>query len=139
MGQKRSKSWWRNTWMVPYQRAMLIAAATYVWVIVDKLLSLLVSWLYYGHLKDHPFLTLAFFFKFLTSSPSLQHFFTTIRRQIRQTSDPSPPKNCQRLKWMVPKVINTRHSQSIFSCMCNEKVSVIFYQNLFIHPYIFSL
>ena len=30
-------------------------------------------------------------------------FFTTICWQIWQIFDPSPPKNCQRLKWMVPK------------------------------------
>ena len=30
-------------------------------------------------------------------------FFTTIRQQIWQIFDPSPPKQCQRLKWMVPK------------------------------------
>ena len=31
-----------------------------------------------------------------------RQFFTTIRRQIWQIFDPSPPKACRRLKWMVP-------------------------------------
>ena len=31
-----------------------------------------------------------------------RQFFTTIRQQIWQIFDPSPPKHYRRLKWMVP-------------------------------------
>ena len=34
--------------------------------------------------------------------PYRRQFFTTIRRQIWQIFDPSPPNKCRRLKWMVP-------------------------------------
>ena len=34
--------------------------------------------------------------------PFRRQFFTTIRRQIWQIFDPSPPTKCRRLKWMVP-------------------------------------
>ena len=39
---------------------------------------------------------------FLPLPPYRRQFFTTIRRQIWQIFDPSPPKQCRRLKWMVP-------------------------------------
>ena len=35
--------------------------------------------------------------------PYRQQYFTTIRRQIWQIFDPFPPKQCRRLKWIVPK------------------------------------
>ena len=38
--------------------------------------------------------------------PTLGSFFTTIHRQIWTIFDPSLPKKCRRLKWMVPKVID---------------------------------
>ena len=34
--------------------------------------------------------------------PYRRQFFSTIRRQIWQIFDPSPPRACRRLKWMVP-------------------------------------
>ena len=42
------------------------------------------------------------FHDFLPLPPYRRQFFTTIRRQIWQIFDPSPPKTCRRLKWMVP-------------------------------------
>ena len=48
------------------------------------------------------------FSRFLTPTPLRRHFFTTIRQQIWQIFDPSSlpqSKECQRLKWMVPKMI----------------------------------
>jgi len=53
--------------------------------------------------RDHSFKTSAIFYDFLPLPPSRRQFFTTIRRQIWPIFDPSPPKECRRLKWMVPK------------------------------------
>ena len=41
----------------------------------------------------------------MTPTPYHRQFFTTIRRQIWQIFDTSPPKQCRRLKWMVPKMM----------------------------------
>ena len=49
--------------------------------------------------RDHPFKTSANFSWFLTPTPYRRQFFTTIRQQIWQIFDPSPPKKCRRLKW----------------------------------------
>ena len=43
------------------------------------------------------------FILFWPLPPYCRQFFSTIRRQIWQIFDPSPPKTCRRLKWMVPK------------------------------------
>ena len=43
-----------------------------------------------------------FFYNFRPLPPLRRQFFTTIRRQIWQIFNPSPPKKCRRLKWMVP-------------------------------------
>ena len=56
-------------------------------------------------IRDHPFKTSAIFHWFLTPTPYRRQFFSTIRRQIWQIFDPSPPKACRRLKWMVPNKI----------------------------------
>ena len=50
----------------------------------------------------YPFKTSANLWQFLTPTPLLRQFFTTIRRQIWPIFDPSPPKKCRRLKWMLP-------------------------------------
>ena len=42
------------------------------------------------------------FHNFWPLPPYGRQFFTTIRRQIWQIFDPSPPKQCRHLKWMVP-------------------------------------
>ena len=38
------------------------------------------------------------------SPPPAGSFFTTIRQHIWPIFDPSPPKRCRRLKWMVPYI-----------------------------------
>ena len=61
-------------------------------------------------LREHPFKTSANFSQFLTPTPlPRRQFFTTIRRQIWQIFDPSPPKKCQHLKWMVSFLIFFSH------------------------------
>ena len=54
------------------------------------------------YVRDRPLKASADFPKFWPLPPSRRQFFTTIRRQIWQTFDPSRPKKCWRLKWMVP-------------------------------------
>ena len=44
------------------------------------------------------------FHDFRPLSPYRRQFFSTIHRQIWQIFDPSPPKTCRRLKWMVPNI-----------------------------------
>ena len=39
----------------------------------------------------------------MTPTPYRRQVFTTIHRQIWQIFDPFPPKQCRRLKWIVPK------------------------------------
>ena len=56
--------------------------------------------------SDHPFKTLANFHTFWPLSPYCWHFFSIVCRQIWQIFDPSPPKVCRRLKWMVPYFVN---------------------------------
>ena len=56
-------------------------------------------------MRDHPFKMLANFHDFWPLPPYHRQFFTTIRRQIWQIFDTSPPKQCRRLKWMVPKMM----------------------------------
>ena len=71
-----------------------------------KMLFKTFEWLQFHDIfsiRDHPFKTLANFHKFLTPTPLPSAVFSTIRRQIWQIFDPSPPKTCRRLKWMVPK------------------------------------
>ena len=51
------------------------------------------------HLRRWQFFTL-----FWPLPPYCRQFFSTIRRQIWQIFDPSPPSACRRLKWMVPNV-----------------------------------
>ena len=55
-----------------------------------------------SHVRDHPLKTSANFHDFWPLPPYRRQFFTTIRRQIREIFNPSPPKRCRRLKWMVP-------------------------------------
>ena len=43
------------------------------------------------------------FTNFRPLPPYRRQFLCTIRRQIWPIFDPSPPKACRRLKWMVPK------------------------------------
>ena len=45
------------------------------------------------------------FTNFWPLPPYRRQFFSTIRRQIWQIFDPSPPKACRRLKWMVPNIV----------------------------------
>ena len=49
------------------------------------------------HLRRRQIFTL-----FWPLPPYHRQFFSTIRRQIWQIFDPSPPRACRRLKWMVP-------------------------------------
>ena len=46
------------------------------------------------------------FYDFWPLPPFRRQFFITIRRQIWWIFDPSPPKTCRRLKWMVPNFAN---------------------------------
>ena len=48
------------------------------------------------------------FHDFWPLPPYRRQFFTTIRRQIWQIFDPSPPKKCRRLKWMVPLIVSCK-------------------------------
>ena len=59
------------------------------------------EWIWLGtiHLRR-----LKIFHDFRPLTPYGRQFFTTIRRQIWQIFDPSPPKQCRRLKWMVPNM-----------------------------------
>ena len=61
------------------------------------------------HIWDHPFKTSAN----STPTPLRRQFFSTIRRQIWQIFDPSPPKTCRRLKWMVPMHVTDHNSKFI--------------------------
>ena len=60
------------------------------------------TWLDLLGQRDHPFKTSAKFHDFWPLPPSRWQIFTTIHRQIWQIFEPPPPKNCRRLKWMVP-------------------------------------
>ena len=54
--------------------------------------------------RDHPFKTSANFSRFLTPPPLPSAvFYYYPSAQIWQIFDPSPPKQCRRLKWMVPR------------------------------------
>ena len=62
---------------------------------------------------------------FTIFDPYSRQFFTTIRRQIWPIFDPSPPKACRRLKWMVPNGIqissqNAKVNEYADSCLMNE-------------------
>ena len=58
------------------------------------------------------------FTNFWPLPPYRRQFFSTIRRQIWQIFDPSPPKTCRRLKWMVPKITWFHYFNAHNFCIC---------------------
>ena len=69
------------------------------------------------------------FTNFWPLPPYRRQFFSTIRWQIWQIFDPSPPKTCRRLKWMVPE-------SNWFNI---DDIRFVWPRNFLVHIYIRSL
>ena len=61
-----------------------------------------------------------------------RQFFSTLRQQIWQIFDISPPKRCWRLKWMVPHSNPTRRSNILIFLVVHSHRTIFYTDSIFL-------